>query len=522
MTAPPLSATLVSLLLAASEVLATVSPRPIVPWDTEMADARLTAGGTAVPIGEWNPPGKPALVRYAHFETDGPVEVRIAMKDGDNLAGSIASNDRKNIVAEQTGNGSHEWKFTMRPGNNVFLRSLRLWVCAGAIDPSAPRPGAAGVTDVATLGLRPDTGVPVTAALQKVIDTASAGATAAKPRTLYFPPGTYISGTLFMRDDVTLYLEAGAILRGAEDPSEWRFHPGPIDKGSSAFLFFGNDVEQDGTLKPARNAAIRGRGTIDGWGHFFRPEKVNGVPGNNPYYYEGDRTNKARLIMAMGAENCRIEGVTLRNPTFWTAHILGSKKFDFTGVRVHSNYRINGDGINYDGSSDSTIDGCVMITGDDSHCLKNEYLAGLGGPNDRITMRNTLTAGFPKRIKFGWAFHQARHVLYENNWLIGGSFGIELGVKPIRVDGPKISEVSDLTLRDMVIDGDFIVQMKGDKVDGFKLEKITVENTRIGGQLRIRNAVGVTLRGVTVGNQTLTTPSDVADRVTESTDVRVE
>ena len=146
----------------------------------------------------------------------------------------------------------------------------------------------------------------------------------------------------------------------------------------------------------------------------------------------------------------------------------------------------------------------------------------MGGPNDRITMRNTLTTGFPKGIKFGWAFHQAHHVLYENNWLIGGSFGIELGVKPIRVDGPKISEVSDLTLRDMIIDGDFILQMKCDKVDGFKLERITVENTRVRGQLRIRNAAGVTLRGVTVGDKPLVTAADAAEMVIESTDVRVE
>jgi len=276
-----------------------------------------------------------------------------------------------------------------------------------------------------------------------------------------------------------------------------------------------------------RNAAIRGRGTVDGWVHHFRRETINGVRGNAPTFYEGDTTHKARLILAMKAENCLIEGVTLRNPTFWTVHAIGCKKFDFIDLKLYANFRINNDGINYDASSDSTIDNCAMITGDDSHCLKNEYMNGIAGPNERIRMANSIVTGFSTGIKFGWAIHQIRDCVYENNTLVGSTFRAAFakgGVIP--APGPKIVEIGGTTLRDMVIDGWLALETGGEKqpknVDSFKLENFRVENTVIGKNLSLSKLNGVVLKGVKVAGTAIKTKEDAAAFLPDCTDVIVE
>ncbi|MFC1454444.1 glycosyl hydrolase family 28-related protein [Verrucomicrobiota bacterium] len=51
--------------------------------------------------------------------------------------------------------------------------------------------------------------------------------------TVYFPAGTFISGTLCLKSYVNLHLEAGAILRGSKDLSDYPVtnSPGVLSTG---------------------------------------------------------------------------------------------------------------------------------------------------------------------------------------------------------------------------------------------------------------------------------------------------
>jgi len=487
---------------------------PLTPWDVESMTVQITVNGE--PISVWETRNGPSL-RYCHFDTDKPVKVQV-MRKAKTLA--VASNDRVHIKPEQSDAG---WQFEMPPNTKVFLRGTNMFICASSPEKNAPKPGDANVLNIADAGLKPNLDSTSTKLIQKAIDDAAKG-----PRKIvYFPAGVYISGTLYMRDGVTLYLATGSVLRGSEEGAAWINRPGPNYLGTSAFIFFGSDQEKDGEVIGVRNAAIRGRGTIDGWGHHFRRDNVDGKPGNNPGFYEGDLTKRARLMMGMKAENCLVEGVTLRNPTFWAVHAIGCKKFDFTDVKVYANFRINNDGINYDASSDSTIDNCAMITGDDSHCLKNEYMNGIGGPNERIRMANSILTGFPLGIKLGWALHRVHDCVYENNWLVGSGFraAFAKGVFD-KSPGPKIVEMTGITLRNMVIDDSFELETGGGKkvanVDGFKIEKFRVENTIIGKSLSLTKVKGVVLKGVTVAGLKIKTKEDAASFLPDCTEVVVQ
>src|SRR3954464_1587221 len=103
----------------------------------------------------------------------------------------------------------------------------------------------------------PDGRTLTTTQLQSAIDACGA----AGGGTLLVPAGRYVTGTLWMRSNVTLHLDEGAVLLGSDRVddfpicgSEWE---GPGVKPGRASMICGERL---------KNVAITGRGTIDGRG----------------------------------------------------------------------------------------------------------------------------------------------------------------------------------------------------------------------------------------------------------------
>jgi len=181
---------------------------PLVPWDVEATDIKVTVDGQPVPVHEAkNGP----RVRYCHFEADRPVTVLVISKD---KVMELASNDRIHTKPEQVAGG---WQFIMFPNTKVYIKARRTFICASAPDKNVPKPGDSNVTNIVDTGVKPNVEASSTQAIQKAIDAASKG----NRKIVYFPAGVYISGTLYMRDGVTLYLAPGSVLRGSEDAAEW-------------------------------------------------------------------------------------------------------------------------------------------------------------------------------------------------------------------------------------------------------------------------------------------------------------
>ena len=79
--------------------------------------------------------------------------------------------------------------------------------------------------------------------------------------TIYFPPGEYVTGSIILGDNMTLYLEGGATILGSADPEDYPM----ITKEDLE----GYNREGHTGLVAARNAkniTVTGRGTLDGRG----------------------------------------------------------------------------------------------------------------------------------------------------------------------------------------------------------------------------------------------------------------
>ena len=106
-----------------------------------------------------------------------------------------------------------------------------------------------------------------TQAVQTAIDTCGA----ASGGTVHFRPGEYVTGALFLRNNVTLDLEAGAVLLGSEDPADYpiiRSRWEGVNQETHAPLIGGCQLE---------GVAVLGRGTVDGrgaaWWQSFREDR---------------------------------------------------------------------------------------------------------------------------------------------------------------------------------------------------------------------------------------------------------
>ena len=179
------------------------------------------------------------------------------------------------------------------------------------------------------------------------------------------PPGEYTTGTIVLKDNVTLWLEAGSVLYLSQDPADF-----PRER---AHVF----------AESARNVAIRGRGRFDGlaryeWG---LPEEHDTEISAEEQLAVAAGVDRRRWLrrglqaMTFVFKRCRevlIEDVTLVGSTLWNVRLWGCDGVVMRGVTIESDLEraANSDGVDVDGSRNVRISGCRITTADDAIVLK--------------------------------------------------------------------------------------------------------------------------------------------------------
>ena len=233
--------------------------------------------------------------------------------------------------------------------------------------------------------------------------------------TIYFPAGDYLTGALSLKSNITIYLDAGAVLRFSDDfknylPFVQMRWEGTVMNNFSP-LIYANNVE---------NIAIVGRGTIDGqgkawWDEMYRISTAeNHLPLTrfqkiwqeknrnlkvSPYYQKNMELKFFRppLFQAFRSENILIEGITVRNSPFWTLNPAFCNNIRITGVTIKNPPSPNTDGINPTSCSNVHISDCHISVGDDCITIKSgrdEDGRKWATPTENVTITNcTMLSG---------------------------------------------------------------------------------------------------------------------------------
>lgn len=240
---------------------------------------------------------------------------------------------------------------------------------------------------------------PTTRAIQETIDAVAA----AGGGVAHVPPGTYVTGTIELKDGVTLHVESGATILGATDRSEYD----PVE--TSLGIYPPSLSEEDQTpLSPlivadgATEIALTGGGRIDARGEEFWTVPESEIEGRD--YIVDNRPEY--MIQLTDCTGVRVRDVHIENSPGWTLHLRGCRDVSVHNVRIHNSvYGPNTDGIGIDGCCNVRVsDSDVMAGGDDAIVLK-DVLKGLSEdptePSRDITVTNCQMVSVTKGFKIG-------------------------------------------------------------------------------------------------------------------------
>jgi polygalacturonase len=300
-----------------------------------------------------------------------------------------------------------------------------LWplvIIAEEYDPSAPQ-SAGPVLDVADLGVTHD-GVQ-TANIQRALD-----ACAARPGggVVYFGPGVYHTGTLYVGDNTTVYLAPGCLIQASEDPNDFPVDKGRKEQGSHGPVSSSSRVIM---FDHCTNSKLSGYGVIDGMGHVIRNKHGRHV----------------QLVDVTASRNVRIENVVLRNSAEWTVHILASDRVFIDNLKIINDYKVgNTDGIDPDGSTNVYITRYFGHCGDDALAIKTTGNSDLLQPARNINVRDCIVMTRKTAYKIGTeTYADISDVLFQDCDAVNSSRGIGIWCR----DG---GVISDVTYRDMSFD----------------------------------------------------------------------
>jgi polygalacturonase len=260
-------------------------------------------------------------------------------------------------------------------------------------------------------GARGDGATLDTRALQSALDAA----VQIGGGTIFVPAGKYVIGSIFLRDNTTLFLDAGAVLLGSENPADYpvlRARWEGVTQDTHAPLI---------AAENARNIALVGRGTIDGRGaSWWQKHRANTLAAPRP-----------RLISFMNCTNILIEGVTLTNSPAWTINPVRCENVTVDKVTIiNPPDSPNTDGINPDSSRNVHISNCHVDVGDDCVTIKSGIeteAPELRAPCENITVTNcTMVHGHGGVVIGSEMSGGVRNVVISNCVFVGTDRGIRM------------------------------------------------------------------------------------------------
>ena len=205
-----------------------------------------------------------------------------------------------------------------------------------------------------------------TASIQKAIDAA-----APVGGTVTFKPGTYLSGSLFLKSGVTLDVPEGATIIGSEKLEDYPMLPTRIAGIEMIWPAALIDV------RGQQNVKIIGKRTIDGdgpiWWKSYWDLRAAYEPKGLRWASDYD-ARRPRLILIQNSSQVEIGGgILLKRSGFWTVQILYSHDIHVDGVIIRNNEGGKGpstDGIDIDSSRKVEVKHADIDVNDDALCLK--------------------------------------------------------------------------------------------------------------------------------------------------------
>lgn len=314
--------------------------------------------------------------KLCHFESDKWYSIYLSLNcntrsyslyiDGEKqLQGHTTDTSFSNVHAVSV--GSH--------GGVMYVK--RLHVYANPIQDISSFSTNTKLFDAKELGIANDGITLVTEQLQKLIDECSKA-----KGILYLKEGSYLTGSLTLKENVTLYIDENATLKGVLDIGAY-----PV-RLSQTHENWNTSVQgpQKALLyaDASDNIRILGGGCIDGSGNF-------------PGAYGSEVLRVSAILMA-GCNNCEIGDIFVKDAGMWTIPVVECDHLYIHDLNLDSTWYPNRDGIDICDCHDVLIENVNIKADDDAICFKSGHERRC----DNVIVRNSMIIStMANGIKFG-------------------------------------------------------------------------------------------------------------------------
>jgi polygalacturonase len=370
--------------------------------------------------------------------------------------------------------------------------------------------------NVRSFGARGDGKVLDSDAINKAIESVSAKGGG----TVYFPPGAYLSFSIRLKSNITLYLDNGATILAADPAVHKGKYDFPEPNEFDMYQDFGHSHWKNSLMWGIgiENFAIIGQGRIDGQGLSRRspgPRRPRSV-GETPTSMANNVSPLGETSAVSEMDGLGTKAIALklsRNITLNDFSIFRAGHFALLATGVDNltidNLRVdtNRDGFDIDSCRNVRISNSSVNTpNDDAIVLKSSYALGFPRATEHVTITNSQVSGFDLGTMLDGTFKTTQEFAPDKDRVTGRiKFGTESngGFKNIAisninfvrsrglaietVDGGNIEDVSisNITMRDITTAPIFIRLGKRQRApEGTpvaKVRRISIDNVVVSG-----------------------------------------
>jgi len=325
----------------------------------------------------------------------------------------------------------------------------------------------------------------------EAINKTIAVAAAAGGGTVYFPAGTYLSYTIHLQNNITLFIDQGAAIVAGTPVNGAGFDSPEPDSPTSAYQDYAHGHWKTGFIVgiELHNIAIIGHGMIWGKGLEHVTDKTIPAGGGN------------MAIALKLCKNVTIKDITILHGGHFGILATGVDNLTIDNIKIDTNR----DGMDIDCCRHVSISNCnVNSPHDDGICLKSSFGLGFARATENVTITNCHVSGYEegslldgtykRNIKSGRAAGSPTGRIKMGTESNGGFKNIAIsncvfdycrGLALETVDGGLLEDVtiSNITMRDIVNAPIFLrlgMRMRGPKdAEVGVLRRVTISNINV-------------------------------------------
>ena len=294
-----------------------------------------------------------------------------------------------------------------------------------------------------------------TEAIQAAIDHAAAKGGG----MVTVPAGTYISGSIWLRSNVELHLEAGAVIKGSPDINDYcsadccpqnEAEIGWGDYISGGHLLLGVGVQ---------NVTLSGPGKIDGNSDAFLLDSEGVRYADKSLVSE----RPSQMVWFVDSQDITIKDIELADSPYWSCFILNCERVNIDGCYVHTRrkdyHTFNGDGIDIDRCVDVTISNCRIDTSDDSITLRASGAHLLENPHDcaRVSISGCELSSSCNAIRVGVGEGHIHDAVISNVTIIDTDTAFNIVCS--YGDGVRGTDIDNILFKDIKVEANELLRL---------------------------------------------------------------